>query len=258
MNLYTQMIGGIGDILLSMMKPGAHLGYFPALKRRGDKTMVVAHANTDAAFALFRDLPCVDHVRFRGRSMVVDTAPGQWFEVLKRWDGLLWEPPGVVLDEEEQRLLTDLVSDPYVAVHAAASLDEKVPPHIHKLILELRETGVRTVMLGIESTDDAPSFAGNRMCGYRSVLREEIILPPSLRLHVAAAQHARKFIGTLSCFNCAAQLAVVPSFVIVNRSLAEPRVYNMMHRNGAVIRSWNDGTKKVEDIYREAAQWAAR
>lgn len=38
--------------------------------------MVVAHANTDAAVELFERLPYVDHLRFRGKSLRINTAPG--------------------------------------------------------------------------------------------------------------------------------------------------------------------------------------
>ena len=256
MNFYTQMIGGIGDILLYMMKPGSPLGFFRSMHHRGDVTMVVAHANTDEAVHLFTRLPFVDHLRFRGRSIKVDTAPGQRFDIINRYSGLTWERPRLVLDEEEQRILDDLTTEPYVAVHVSASLQEKVPPKFEALLDGLRAANVRTVLLGIESTDNLPAIKGNRLHGFLGAEGSgQIILPPKLRLHVAVAQHASKFIGTLSCFNCAAQLASVPSFVLVNRALQEPNVYRMMHMNGAIIQPWNVG-RPVEDIYREAVAWA--
>ena len=261
MNLYTQMIGGIGDILLAMMKPGSPLGYFPALKARGDTTMIVAHANTDETEALFKGLPHVDHLRFRGKSLKIDTAPGEHFALLKNYDGLEWEPPQLVLDETEQRILGVLTEQPYVAVHVAASLPEKIPPAPERLLLGLRDANIRTVLLGIESTDNLPAVAGNRQQGFRAETvkegrRRHILIPPLLRLHVAAAMHATKFIGTLSCFNCAVQLAAVPSFVLVNRSLQEPNIYRMMHTNGAIIAPYNAGAKVTDQIYLDAVEWA--
>jgi hypothetical protein len=252
---YTQMIGGIGDLLIYMQKPGSHLGYFGALKERGDTTMVVAHANTDAAAALFERQPYIDHLRFRGKGLRIDTIPGVRFELLKRWDGLPWKRPMPILTAEEKTTLAEIRQEPYVAVHLAASLREKVPPHIGLLLDGLNKANVRVVLLGCEASDDGPSVIGNRTAGFRSLVRNEIVLPPSLRLHIAAAQCARKFVGTLSCFNCAAQIAAVPSFVIVDRSLQEPVVYRMMNMNGSIIAPWNVG-KSVDAIYRDAVEWA--
>ncbi len=77
---------------------------------------------------------------------------------------------------------------------------------------------------------------------------------PSLRLHIAVAQGAKKFIGPLSCFNCAAQLAKVPSFVIVNDSVKDPTIYSMMQGNGTRVVPFNG--RVTEDIHREAVEWA--
>jgi hypothetical protein len=254
-NLYTQMVGGIGDLLIAMMRPGSHLGYFPALRARGHSTMVVAHANTDAAAALFEALPYVDYLKFRGMTRKIDTSEGRSFEALKRWNGLPWMQPAIALDDGEAASLRALTREPYVAVHITASLPHKVPPEFEKLLAGLREAGVRVVLLGVEPNDMAPAVKGNRVRGFRSLVGGEILVPPQLRLHVALAQGARKFIGTLSCFNCAAQLASVPSFVIVDRSLKEPTIYRMMAQNGAIVEPWNVG-KPIEAIYKDAVEWA--
>jgi len=268
-NLYTQTVGGIGDILLDLFKQGSRFGYFQALKARGDSTMLVAHANTDAAYDLLKGQPYVDHLRFRGKTMRLDTAPGAVYEPLKRWDGLTWTPRHVILDGEEERLLRHIGCTPYVAVHMSASLPEKVPPHFVSLLDHLHRRGVRTVLLGCESNDNDPAVIGNRVQGFRSSLVDSdfILLPPKLRLHVAVAQCARKFIGTLSCFNCAAQIASVPSYVIADQSIKEPRVYSMMARNRTIVRFWNDHSpilsaaarlSFLDRIYSDAAEWAKR
>jgi hypothetical protein len=260
MNLYVQFIGGIGDILLAMYKPGSPLGYFPALKARGDTTMVEAHANTDVARVLFENLPYVDHIRFRGYSQKFDTAPGVQFERLKNWDGLMWEPPRLILDDEDDRIISEIAAKPYVTVHIAASLPEKVPPDIEKLLAGLAEARVRTVLVGVEAHDNDKAVKGNRTQGFRKLLDKYpdlICLRPGLRLHIAAVMFSRKFIGTLSCFNCVAQLSAIPSFVIVNRALKEPGVYAMMARNHAIVRPWNaPGIGAIDDIYRDAVTWA--
>jgi len=80
-------------------------------------------------------------------------------------------------------------------------------------------------------------------------------LPTSLRLHIDVVKRASKFIGTLSMFNCVAQLMEIPSFVLVNRSIKEPLIYNYMLQNSAWIAPWNVGAP-VEEVYRTAVEWA--
>ncbi len=233
MNYYTTMRGGIGDLLIYMMRPGSDLGYFADLKSRGHKTMVEVIANHAFSRDLFTNMPNVDYVKFNGFGV----ANGESFQRLRfnHERALEWRPPQIALDADEQRIFDKITAEPYVAVHFFASGADRILPAWGKLLVELRKTGVRTVLLGSETQDD---------------------LPPKLRLHVAVAQRATKFIGSQSCFNCAAQLARVPSFVIVNRSKSDQSIYNLMHQNHARIEAWNVG-KPLDRIYREAAAWAA-
>lgn len=259
MKFFTQTAGGIGDILLHMMKPGSHLGYFPALKARGDSTMFSVRANNDAAIQLLERLPYVDHIRFKGGKLRIDGPPD--YEALRTWDGLPWQQPQLALDDEEQSILADITREPYVAVHMGAAQSNRVPSNPEKLLAGLATTGRPTVLLGVETSDDGPSVSGNRVAGIRSKLAgtPHILLPPKLRLHVAVAQRATKFIGTVSCFNCAAQLARVPSFLLVNRSCHDPGIYRMMSQNGAHAEAWNiEGGRSLDEIYRRAVEWAAR
>lgn len=259
MNLFTQTAGGIGDILLHMMKPGSHLGYFPALKARGDSTLFSVRANTDAAIQLLERLPYVDHIAFRGKSLRID---GPWgYEAFRRWDGLSWQQPELALDDEEQSILADITREPYIAVHLGAAQANRMPPSPEKLLAVLGATGRRIVVLGVETSDDDPAIIGNRVAGIRSKLvgTPHISLPPKLRLQIAITQRAAKFIGTVSCFNCAAQLARVPSFLLVNRSCHDQFIYNMMAKNGAHAEAWNaEGAPPIEAIYRRAAWWVTQ
>lgn len=126
---------------------------------------------------------------------------------------------------------------PYVAVHLGASAPEKIPPHHERLIGRLHNAGIHFLIVG----NHPPLESG--------------FLIPKLRLHIEAVKRARKFIGTLSCFNVVAQLTKVPSFVLVNASIKEPFVYGLMHQNRARVEPWNVG-KSIEQIYTEAVEWA--
>lgn len=144
-------------------------------------------------------------------------------------DALLKYPE--LLDDYDPALLPPT---PYVAVHLFASHPHKQPPQPGLLLAGLRAAGVRTVLVGSETQDD---------------------LPPILRLHIDVVKRARKFIGTLSVFNVVAQLKEIPAFVLVNRSLQEPLIYQYMAHNRSLVRPWNVG-QAIEEIYREAVAWA--
>lgn len=122
---------------------------------------------------------------------------------------------------------------PYVAVHLTASEPRKMPPKSELLIAMLRGADIPFVLVG-EPTEQ---------------------LPMHFRLHADIVREAHRFIGTLSVFNCVAQVSHVPSFVLVNRALKEPLIYARMWTNRAHIREWNVGIP-IEQIYGEAVTWA--
>lgn len=136
------------------------------------------------------------------------------------------------------RVVLDTMPEPYIAVHLGASQAHKVPPDPKLLLAKLLHANVRFVVVGHDSEGPAPK----------------------LRMHIEIVKRAVGFLGTLSCFNCVAQLAKVPSFVIVNRAVKEPFVYNLMQQNGARIEAWNvidaAARKPVVQIYDEAVMWA--
>lgn len=135
--------------------------------------------------------------------------------------------------------LDRLDEHPYVAVHLYASEEKKEPPHQTALINGLHNAGVPFVIVGNDQ----------RLGEYRGTL------PDNFLLHCDVVRKAAKFIGTLSVFNCVAQLEHIPSFVLVNRSIQEPMIYAMMNANHARIEAWNVG-KPVGRIYAEAIEWA--
>lgn len=135
-----------------------------------------------------------------------------------------------------ERVVLDAIPKPYVAVHLGASMTHKIPPEPRLLIAKLLHAKVPFVVVGHDS--EGPK--------------------PKLRMHIEVVKRAAGFLGTLSCFNCVAQLAKVPSFVLVNRACKEPFVYSLMWENGARIEPWNSigHVKPIAQIYDEAAEWA--
>jgi hypothetical protein len=155
--------------------------------------------------------------------------------VIGRGDVLLKYPE--LLDDYDPNLLPP---QPYVAVHLHASHPSKIPPKEHILIEKLLAAGVRFVEVGNDVNSRPPMI---------------------LRLHIDVVKRARKFIGTLSVFNVVAQIMEIPSFVLVDRSKAEPLVYRYMQANSAIVRAWNNCPPfghfvPVEKIYQEAVEWA--
>lgn len=162
--------------------------------------------------------------------------------VIGRGDVILKYPELIETMTNQNKDWLDTISDePYIAVHLGASSLYKIPPQPELLLRGLIEAGVRHVLLGNE----------------RCIVPAETIRPcnANLRLHIETVKRASAFIGTLSCFNAVAQLVPRPSFVLVNRSIKEPLIYAHMAKNRAVVEAWNVG-KPIEQIYREAVEWA--
>lgn len=125
---------------------------------------------------------------------------------------------------------------PYIAVHLGASEPRKIPPNPEKLIDKLLDKTPNFMMIGSEYND----------------------IEPRLHLHIDAVLRARKFIGTLSAFNVVAQVARIPSFVFVNGSIKDPKIFDLMARNLARVCPWNTGQYSIEELYDEAVAWAMR
>jgi hypothetical protein len=136
-----------------------------------------------------------------------------------------------LIDDYDPSLLP---AQPYVAVHLGASTPNKIPPNPSVLTRGLLLAGVHFVLVGNEARD----------------------LPPILRLHIDVVKRARKFIGTLSVFNCVAQIKKIPSLVLVNRAVKDPSIYALMHANNAKIIEWNNGSYSHAQIYHYAVEWA--
>lgn len=157
-----------------------------------------------------------------------------------RGDAILKYPELVRPYDDDARAVMAMLDvesgPPYVAVHLTASEEKKIPPERELLIAKLIEARVPFYLVGEES--------GN--------------LPMNFRLHTEIVQHCRKFIGTLSVFNCVAQLARRESLVLVNRSVKEPRIYNLMNKNNAKIVEWNPIGKSVvfASMYDDVVAWA--
>lgn len=158
-------------------------------------------------------------------------------------DSLLHYPDLIrQLSGDELRVI-DRLPRPYIAVHPFASQENKAIPMPDKLLKGLVDAGVNVVLLGKESLPKE----------VEGIIR----LPSVLRLQIEAAMRATKFIGALSCFNCAAQIAKVPSFVLVNNAVKDPPLYQLMAENGVRVEPIN-GTKMLAQIYDEAVKWAVQ
>lgn len=243
------MNGGIGDALLYMMRPGSDLGYFPALKARGYNTMLQWVAHSADACELLYDLPYVDHIRFVGGNVKIDTTRGstaKWARInLAHQRDLAWQQPKLTLNDDELDAIDIISEKPYIAVHfTATAMNRCIPDPEGLLRMLVRRAEMPIYVLG----------GPTERLDFKHPSVTNLIGVPSLRLHVVVVQGAAKFIGPLSCFNCAAQLAKVPSFVIVNSSIKEPTVYRMMAESDTRVVPFNG--RVIPELHREAVEWA--
>ena len=158
-------------------------------------------------------------------------------------DAMLHYPELIRRLRDDELELIDRLPRPYVAVHPFASQSHRAIPAPERLLKELVAAGVNVVLLGNESL---PTNVEGIICP-----------PPVLRLQIEIVMQAAKFIGSLSCFNCAAQLAKVPSFVIANSAVKDPQIYRLMAENGVRVEDVN-GNKMLVQIYDEAVRWAVQ
>lgn len=217
--IYTVMSGGLGDIILSTLHPGCDLGYFKALKERGDMTKVDmwCHHGEQGKTLLglnpyidqcehTKDLPYNLYRHSAGRA-------GQ-FRLLTREEKatLPWERPEIYLSPEEQTLADKILSPgPITTFHAfanpgAAREDRAFGNHINlsSMIAALCEGGVRVVLLGGPGEAIACRPHPNLI---------NLIGRPTVRLQTYLVSKSQKFIGGMSCFNCAALEFGVPSII---------------------------------------------
>lgn len=146
------------------------------------------------------------------------------------------------LSDDELGLI-DRLPRPYVAVHPFSREAHKAIPNPGKLLNGLVGAGANVVLLGKEPL--------------QTEIKGVVRLPPVLRLQIEAAMRATKFVGSASCFNCAAQIAKVPSFVLVNNTMRDPPLYRLMAENGARVEAVN-GEKMLAQVYDEAVRWAVQ
>lgn len=145
------------------------------------------------------------------------------------------------LNGDDLDVLDDLPEN-FVAVHLWGSEPKKCVPMPAMLCAGLVTSGVKFVVLGNEPAD---------------YLAPGLRVPPKIALQIAVMRRARKFIGTLSMWNCVAQVFAVPSFVLVNRSIKEPYIYRLMEQNHATVRAWNvEHGRGPYGVYAEAVEWA--
>jgi hypothetical protein len=148
--------------------------------------------------------------------------------------------PGLIEPVGDCRELSSLPRT-FVAVHPFSTDSGRTLPNIGYLLGRLAERGLPFVVLGVESLPfDWPR------------------LPPRLPVHIEAVRRCAKFIGTQSCFACAAQVLRKPSFIMVNRAYRDPYFFALAATNGARVEAWNDGHATLPEIYKAAAEWAAK
>lgn len=225
MKVYSVLHGGLGDMLLQMYTPGRPFGRLADAKARGYETAAVVESDRRCARELVAGAPFLDHI--------VPKIPQGFQYADSVRPRLAWAEYQHAFADAE-RATIESIHRPYVAVHLGSDGYEKRPPDPKLLLGMLQAAHVPHVVVGHDS--EGP--------------------PPSLWTHIEVVRRAAKFIGTLSCFNCVAQLAKVPSFVLLNRAIKEPIIFGRMRDNGAIGEEWNVG-RPVTDIYRQAVAWAA-
>jgi hypothetical protein len=230
-NIYTVMSGGLGDVLLDMLHPGADFGYFGALAAQGRKTKVFVWCHNDQALQLFdcRSFPTEIEFHFempgdlyiRTRA----TAAGSYRPLSAMDKGTLsWKRPDLTLSEEEAAAAKDIMAPgPFVVIHPFTSTTERSLYHNVDFIALLRamcENGrSRIVLLG--GTSKRALVAGQETqveerVDFEHPLLVNLINKYTVRLHAYLASQAIKYIGGLGAFHCVAAEFGIPRLLYMS------------------------------------------
>ena len=229
--------GGMGDTLIRCFTPRAELGYFKALKARGDTTHLCLHSHRPYIDEIFEGNPYIDKITrsskkhegrhtptavIRANLICPECRAGRGLTNDEK-AVLPWERPQIYLTADEQAIIDSFGTD-YIAIHPWAAVRERVILNygvdLPMLIESICGRGQRVALLGGSGIVNLPEvYDGEHTYLLNAVNR----LSPRVQVYLAA--HAAKFIGSQSSYACAAEIFGVSSLVIGqvdNADVAKP------------------------------------
>ena len=232
----TVMGGGLGDVILSYLT--LHPTYLADLKRREPDSFVRVAAytvNRNAVIEFLRFCPWIDELvvaDWKGNydEYVADILDG-FIDIDKLRSELKSIIPTIFLSPTEEQILSELTSEPYVAFHPFAGTPERDwrgGIDLINVIDRICDAGQRVILLGGSSV----RVEGCNVCSLREKLLYQrpglinLVNKYTVRLHASLATKAARFIGSVSCYNCAAAAMKVPSLLVThagNRPFFESR-----------------------------------
>ena len=216
--------GGMGDTLIRCFTPRAELGYFKALKARGDTTRLCLHSHRPYMDEIFVGNPYIDRITRTSKGHGKLTIYPRGVPILcpeclagrRLTDAdkatLTWERPQIYLTEAEQSVIDTFGTD-YIAIHPWAAVRERIiltyGVDLMSLVMSICDQGQRVVLLGGSGIIHLPEdFDGEHPNLLNTVNRL------NARVQVYLTFHAAKFLGSQSSYACAAEIFGVPSLVI--------------------------------------------
>lgn len=207
--------GGMGDVLVECFREGSDLGYFKALKARGDRTRLILTSHRPYMDDLFTGNPYIDTM---DRNV---SDRGQWLTTQEKAT-LTWERPEFYLDDTEKAAVQSFCTN-YIAVHPWSTQPRKVVPlDLHGLIEPLCAKNQSVVLLGgtyrgsyyTQNTHQQNANIVEEFSGFEHPLFLNAVNKLSVRAQAFLASRATKFIGSQSAYACAAEIFGVPSLII--------------------------------------------
>ena len=218
--------GGMGDTLIRCFTPKSELGYFKALKARGNTTRLCLHSHRPYIDEIFVGNPYIDRVTrtskphegrhtptavIRAQLLCPECRAGRGLTAADKAT-LTWERPQIYLTEAEQAAI-DAFGTGYIAIHPWAAVWNRIllnyGVHLPSLIESICDQGQRVALLGGSGVINLPENYDDM---HPNLLNAVNRLSP--RAQVYLASHAAKFIGSQSSYACAAEIFGVPSLVI--------------------------------------------
>lgn len=259
--IFTPMAGGLGDILAYYLE--GQLGYFPALKRVGARTMVRTWSCSDQVDDLFSYNPHVDALVTRPFHQHVGDFY-QWAQRQERTFRLMseaeqncatWEQPAFYLNDTEYEFLQDTEAGaPYVAVHPFAGRVERRLDAAE--IVHAAAEHMRVIVLGGDSRRNGEPIVERFDRFHWNVV--SVVNKCSIRLQASIVKRASKFIGSVSAYNSVAAHFKVPSLIFgsaANRQQMQNPVgvFAKMQENNAQI-YYQDQRPDIPELVRRFVQ----
>jgi ADP-heptose:LPS heptosyltransferase len=269
MVFYTYTCGGLGDILFNYFNENYDAGYFADIKRHHPNLTIrvsICSVNSNSQ-DFFTYNPHIDQIKFApfiGDHVATERILNNDASHIHALglSNFIYQKPLIYLDDEEQKVATEMVKEPFVCIHPFAGTPERAwTGKIDlKLVVDMVcDQGMRVVVVGgnHKRTDPTQWKDVVESFNYTKSNLYNLVNQHSVRLHAYLVSKSAKFIGTQSAYCVVAHFHDVPSLIFTDYQYKKEYCENGLGIFGKLYNSklsdihfWQK-TKNVKNIINE-------